>query len=143
MQGPIDGEPPELPLFLTIMHKQLNSGQILNLGVGEIYQEVEIIPYVMILLLMRFEPILLPIKEFHIHPTDIALGLFIRIPLLCVLSNLRKLIHNDSPQHLLHNDLNNEEVEEVEEDIEEGVVEEVLEDGVGVVVVTDDARVGL
>lgn len=131
----------KLSLLFAIMHKQLDSWEILHFGVLQIDKEIEVVPDVMVLFLVLLETVLFSIEQFYIHPTYIAFSLLICISLLGLLSNLCEFVDDDGSKYLLHDDFDDEEIDKIEENLQKRIVQEIHQDWIWVIIVPNNSRV--
>lgn len=120
VEGSVDGEPVELAALELVVHIALDACQIAQLALLDVDQELHVVPNHMILLLVLLKAILLSVQDVPFNPADEAGTVLILLNALLLLTNLRKFIHDNSPNNLVHDDLNDEEVAEVDEHIPEG-----------------------
>lgn len=143
VQRTIYWEPLQLSKFLAVQYEQLDACQVSNCRIVEIYEEVEVVPDVVILIFMFLEAILLTVENLDIHTTDIALGLFVFSYLFVVLSDLSKLIDDNGSKNLLNDDFYHEQVQQIEYYLYCASIDEDTEDCAWVIVITDDAWIRL
>lgn len=95
----------------------------------------------MVLLFMQFKAVFLPIQQRPPQSTDKTKRVLIFLQFLFILSEGSKLVDDDSPDDLLNDDFNDEQVDEVYEHVLQGLCREEFQNCCGVVVVAGYACV--
>lgn len=116
------------------MNEQFHTRKFLYLGVFQVVKEEEVVPYVMVLFLMLLKAILFSVEYLNIHAANVALRFLVFIPFFSLLTYLSELIDDNGSQHLLNDDLDDEEIHKVEQYIENIIRDKVGCEGVGIVV---------
>lgn len=91
---------------------------------------------------MLLKPILLPIQNISLNPTNETKTVLILLQAFLLLTDLCELIDYDGSNDLIHDDLDDEQIAEVDQDVPEGDCCEVVAE-VGAVVETDESCVCL
>ena len=68
----------------------------------------------MVFFFVVLKTILLPVEQIPIQPTNETVGYFILLDFLLTLTQGSELIHNNSPNDLLNDHLNNQQVNEIQ-----------------------------
>lgn len=119
VEGAVDGEPVQLAALELVVDVALDACQVSQLALLDVDEELHVVPNHMVLLLVLLEAILLPVEDVPLDAADEAGTVLVLLDALLLLSDLRELVDNNSPNNLIHDDLDDEEVAEVDQHIPE------------------------
>lgn len=119
VEGAVDGEPVQLAALELVVDVALDASEVSQLALLDVDEELHVVPNHMVLLLVLLEAILLPVEDVPLDAADEAGTVLVLLDALLLLTDLRELVDDDSPNNLIHDDLDDEEVAEVDEHIPE------------------------
>ena len=117
VEGPVDGEPVELAALELVVDVSLDARQVSQLALLDVDEELHVVPNDVVFLLVLFKAILLSVEDVPLDTAYEAGTVLVLLDALLLLTDLGKFVNDDSPDNLIHDDLDDEEVAEVDQHI--------------------------